>query len=397
MNIQQLMLRIMLWSLAIACGLGIVAVAFLQSTWTWQVIGTGIATAVTCAILMPVSALTDRTRLHAAGFVGIVVVILEYLGSLALIWELARLFNWRRLDDGLFFSMFFLIPTALLTIGLLWLSRTRFGSRASWAGIAVVWGTFSIYNIAIWGTWRYPMSGRYWNTGNAIFCLLGLAVLCHAGDDKSLPRRLRMLGIVTAIPACAFAIFEIFMPTGRHAAGVTFVVLTAVSACIAHANMVTFCLLKPIQFWVRRFSIGATIVTAIFASLILIAEILEWRATNTEALGRFAAATGIAASFATIALCVLWRINARTETAIDKTDQGDALVQIEITCPRCKINQSLNPGKTQCAHCELKFEINFEQPRCTHCEYLLVGLTGDMCPECGKAIVIVGPYSERDC
>jgi hypothetical protein len=392
MNTQQLLLRIMLWSLAVAAGLGIIAVGLLRSTWTWQVIGTGIATAVACAILIPISALAERPKLQAAGTVGIVVVVVEYVGAMALIWEAGRFVGWWRLDDGLIISMFFLLPAALLTTGLLCMSHTRFGRGAVRAGIVCICATFLTYNIGIWGRWDYPLSGRFWDAGNAIFCLLGLAVLCYAGDEKSLPLRLRAVGIVAAIPACAFALFEIFIPTNRATAGATFIVLTAIAACIAHANTATFCRLKPNQLWVRKISIGATIVTAIFISAILVAELLEWGAIDKDAYGRLAAATGIAASFATIALFVLWRFNTRSENiGGGETDKSNHRGQIEIICPRCKLQQSLNPGKNLCIQCELKIEINFEEPRCTNCEYLLVGLTGKNCPECGESIVIVGP------
>ncbi len=392
MNFQQLLLRIMLWSLAVAGGLGIVAVALVQSSWTWQVIGMGIATAVACAILIPISALAERLSFQAVGVVGIAVVLLEYVGTMTLIWELPRILGWWGLNEGLFFSMFFLIPAGLLTIGLLWASRTRFGRGAAYAGIGVVLATFVSYNCATWRMWGYPMYNRFWETGNVIFCLLGLAVLCGAGDTESLPRRLRLAGIVAAIPACVFAVFEIVFPTNRAAAGATFIALTAVAACIAHANTVTFCRLKPGQLWVRKVSICTTVVTAIFVSWILIAEILDWPAIDGAAYGRLAAATGIAASFATIAQFVLWRINAREKKLESPTaSTADQLGQIEIICPRCQIQQSMSPGKTQCAHCELKFEINFEQPRCKNCEYLLVGLTGKTCPECGQAIATTTP------
>lgn len=392
MNTQQLLLRVMLWSLAIAAGLGIVAVAFVQSDWTWQVVGTGIATAIACAVLIPASALSERPQFQIAGIIAMILVLLEYLGSILLIWEIDRAIGSYRTDEQIGLTMFFMALAALMAVGLMWAKDTRFGRSAAWIGIGIVVTTFIWYEIAIWLGRRSKWDDECWAFGSALFCLLGLAVLCHAGTEELPPRRWRYLGIITAVVAFILAAVEIWLNSNRKWTGAVFVNLTAFSVVIAHANLITFCRLKPDQRWVRNISVGATSLTAIFVALLITDEIMRWHAIDNDAFGRLAAATGIAASFATIALCVLWRMNAKSDAlAAAPIETIDHLGQVDITCPRCKIQQSLDPGKNQCAHCELKIEINFEEPRCTNCEYLLVGLTGQTCPECGKPIVIMTP------
>ena len=379
----------MLWSLAIAAGLGIFAIAFAQSAWTWQIVWSGIMTAITCAVLIPTSALAERPKFQTAGTIAMVVLLLEYLGSLLLIWDIGPRFGNYRIDESIGFSMFILLPASLATIGLLAAAKTRFGRSTAWLGIGLIIATVVIYEIAIVSRLPYPRRYNYWGSGNTTFCLLGLAILCYAGEAHSPRRRWRYFGIIAAVPAWAYALFEIWVPTERPSAGTLSAFLIALAVVIALANLTAFCQLKPQQKWVQKLSIATTAVTALTVALIESARIQGWPAFDSDAYGRLAAATGIAASFATIALCVLWRMNVRSERITESEAARESVGQIELICPRCKIKQSLNPGKSQCAHCELKFEINFEEPRCTKCEYLLVGLTGETCPECGHMIAAI--------
>ncbi|HNO76518.1 MAG TPA: hypothetical protein PKN33_00535 [Phycisphaerae bacterium] len=390
MNTQQLLLRIMLWSLAIAGGLGIVAVAFVESSWTWQVVGTGFFTAIACALLIPTSALAEKPSFKIAGFASMFVVLFEYLAMLTLIWQLDRLLGEYRTEEQVGLTMLFVALATLLIVGLLWASHTRFGKAAAWCGVGVVVLTFIMTEVAVWLGYRSSYDDEWGMMAATFFFLLGLSVLCFAGNDELAPRRWRFIGVVSGSAAFVFAFFEIWhLARGKPAE--TFIAnLTILTAMIAHANLACFCRLKTDQLWVRKISIGATAATGIILALIFTDEIMRWHAIDDDAYGRLAAATGIAASFATIALCVLWRMNARAEkVAASSGSTSEHLGKIELTCPRCKIKQSLNPGKSQCAHCELKFEINFEEPRCTKCEYLLVGLTGEACPECGHMIAAI--------
>lgn len=390
LNTQQLLLRIMLWSLAVAGGLGIVAVAFVESSWTWQVVGTGFFTAIACALLIPTSALAEKPSFKIAGFASMFVVLFEYLAMLTLIWELDRFLGTYQTDEQVGLTMLFVALATLLIVGLLWASHTRFGKAAAWCGIGVAVVTFIMTEVAVWLGYRSPYDDECGIMAATFFFLLGLSVLSFAGNEELPPRRWRFIGVVSGSAAFVFAFFEIWQLARAKSTEAFIANLTVLTAVIAHANLACFCRLKTDQLWVRKISIGATAATGIILALIFTDEIMRWHAIDYDAYGRLAAATGIAASFATIALCVLWRMNARAEKiAAADAETHDHLGQIELVCPRCKIKQSLDPGKSQCAHCDLKIEISFEEPRCTKCEYLLVGLTGETCPECGQSIAAI--------
>jgi len=59
---------------------------------------------------------------------------------------------------------------------------------------------------------------------------------------------------------------------------------------------------------------------------------------------------------------------------------------VNVKCPRCGQFTELRANTYgRCMTCDLKLKVEFEEPRCA-CGYLLHGLTGDVCPECGQSI-----------
>jgi hypothetical protein len=61
-------------------------------------------------------------------------------------------------------------------------------------------------------------------------------------------------------------------------------------------------------------------------------------------------------------------------------------LDVQVTCPRCKLAQTVPAGKSRCSGCKLRFEIKIEEPRCPQCDYLLHRLTEPVCPECGQQL-----------
>jgi len=55
----------------------------------WRTVGTGLLTAVTAALLLPVSLLTDKPKSRPAGLLAVATLLLEYLLVLFLIWDAA--------------------------------------------------------------------------------------------------------------------------------------------------------------------------------------------------------------------------------------------------------------------------------------------------------------------
>ncbi len=61
-------------------------------------------------------------------------------------------------------------------------------------------------------------------------------------------------------------------------------------------------------------------------------------------------------------------------------------LQLRMACPDCGERQMFGAGAIRCSACRRRLLIDVEEPRC-ECGYLLFHLSGDQCPECGRAII----------
>ena len=128
-----------------------------------------------------------------------------------------------------------------------------------------------------------------------------------------------------------------------------------------------------------------TIACAAAVVLWAVLAIWDWDLMFGEPLGRVVGAIAIVASLGTIATPLLARLE-----GLDRDAAGDAtltgVVPVSLTCPRCAKALVIAANKTRrCQGCGLKISVRFQEPRCD-CGYLLHGLTGDTCPECGRSI-----------
>lgn len=90
MPARNVFLRIMLWSLAIAAAGGVLVVLTQNRSVAWRIVATGITTAIACGIMIPVGTRVDRNEARAVGLFGMGAVVVEFLFSLLLIWQLLR-------------------------------------------------------------------------------------------------------------------------------------------------------------------------------------------------------------------------------------------------------------------------------------------------------------------
>jgi hypothetical protein len=64
--------------------------------------------------------------------------------------------------------------------------------------------------------------------------------------------------------------------------------------------------------------------------------------------------------------------------------QAPKMEVAQVRCPRCGGPCDPNADDCRCAQCQLPIQLDRREPRCA-CGYLLVNLTGNTCPECGRA------------
>ena len=93
MAFRKLLLRVMLWSLALAAVCGVLAVLFSGHETAWRVVGTMVMTAVAAGLMMWMSVLSEKPRTREAGFLGMSVVVAEWVLGEFLIWDVQQAFG----------------------------------------------------------------------------------------------------------------------------------------------------------------------------------------------------------------------------------------------------------------------------------------------------------------
>ena len=108
MTLRKMLLRGMLWSLAFAAGTGVLAALFDAPDLIARVVGTGAASAIACALMMPISLWIDREKTRPAGLLGMTAVTIEFLLALLVIWEVPRHYFGYSVEEELGLTMVFL-------------------------------------------------------------------------------------------------------------------------------------------------------------------------------------------------------------------------------------------------------------------------------------------------
>ncbi|UCE60928.1 MAG: hypothetical protein JSU63_04085 [Phycisphaerales bacterium] len=384
MPIRVILLRIMLWALGLAAVIGVAAVLFEGGDLAWRVVGTAVATAVACALMMAASRLVDREKSRSAGLLGMGAVILEFLGSLILIWELPRYLFGGGYEEQIALTMLYLGMAVLLVMVLLRGSQSPSGAVASHVGIWLTLTAFLVFVLAIWDPAQHPGVSYWWETGGAITVLGGLAVGSLIGLRPGDHRYWRWAGVLASIVACVMWLSEIWIGLGSDPGFVIFCVLLSLAAVIVHANLSIMCPLAVGQGWVRAVAIFAAILTAACLDVLAADDRLNLAAVDGQLFGRLAAAAGIVTGCGTLALAVLARLN----RVVDFEPLSAELTTVTVLCPRCGKKQSLRIGDSACVSCKLRISIKIEEPRCPQCGYLLYGLPSNCCPECGTTVAV---------
>ena len=382
MSPRQTLFRAMLWALGMSAALGVFAVLTQGGTLVWRIVGTGITTAAACGLMLPTSMLVDRKPTRTAGLLGMSVIILEFVLTLLLIWDLPGVLGLTGWTDSIAQTILFVaLGTGTIMLSLR-LTAEKMGRIAGPIGIGGTVAWFLVFMIPAWVDWSGQREEDWYLSGMVVAAVGALSMLATAGMGTEPRRHWRVVGVVGALVAGVLWLGDIWVGRGSDPGFVTFVLSLTTSLVVGYANVVILFPLRPGQAWLRTAALLATVATALFIDIIAIDAECHFFRINEDLFIRFASAGGILAGCGSLALCVLARMNRK----IDFDTRIGEVTRVTVICPRCQRKQNHDTGDSACATCGLRISIHVEEPRCRQCDYLLIGLTSDRCPECGEPL-----------
>ncbi|MBS0197672.1 MAG: hypothetical protein JSR77_13035 [Planctomycetes bacterium] len=379
MPLQRTLLRAMLWTLAAAAGVGVLMIFIPGREITGRLFATGIITAVSIAVAMPIAKLLDTELLRVAGLAGLGVIVSTFVTALLAVW-IGLLKS--SLEEKLGLTAFAMGVCGIAGSGMIALRCIPGGKLSGYTGLGCALAAFLLLFAAIWSN---ALGLSSWNdelaesAGHLVpLGLLAIACLFGIGDGRPAWRILCGLGVLAAVVAFQMGMVGVWIKPGGDPTWFAQCIILA--ATIAHANLVHRIPLPAGQRWLTLGAIGAMIATAAAVTAINITT----RGFDTppgDLLSRIAAACGIVTGCATLSLIVLHRFNKRAAPMASAA--LSSFTSLHLTCPRCHEKQNAPLGTSGCTGCGLLLTVRISEPRCPACNYAVLDLKSDTCPECG--------------
>jgi hypothetical protein len=219
-QLRKFLLRVMIWSLAVAAVLGAIAILTNGSDIVWRIAGTTGLTAACAAAMMATSLLLDKENGRTSGLVGMAAILVVAMFSLLLIWDLEMLIPTRRPAETIGLTIVFIIICALPAMAFLRgrnTPATRLASNAGGALSAITFGLLMIPSWFIHERVRLGSDGDWFATGTATGLLGLLAIACLVSIDTewragipTLMTAVRFAGLAAAVLAWGIALYGIW-------------------------------------------------------------------------------------------------------------------------------------------------------------------------------------------
>ena len=167
-------------------------------------------------------------------------IVIEYLGTLGLTWNL-----FRSAEAPVALTMLFLAATAVPAIGFSGIMKQADSAVSARARLSGSVAVFAILMVGTWGGWLRAVRAERWHSlglSLAVFAVLALLCLIGSGTDRRYWRWLDVAAAGAAFPMSAYAIMLDLNETSA-----LFVCVVSMAGVVAHANALAWCPLQPTQ------------------------------------------------------------------------------------------------------------------------------------------------------
>ena len=278
---------------------------------------------------------------------------------------------------GTFFSLAVYCALIIACAALIEKRRNALVSRVGLAGFTAC---FALVLFAVWspalGWAQFDLTIKTLATAAYFLAAWVLALPCERVVETKPARWIGWIGLaaVALTSACSIAhIWDYRFFWSDQNNWQALAVGGLISFALAHICMLLLTPIAASAATLRTIAIAFAAATAGLWSLFVINQL------NDDLSWRWLGALGIADAAATLAVIIFSR--ARGVDAVAKLTPG--LAQIDLSCPRCQVRQTLVAGESACRACGLQFKIEVQESRCRKCDYPLWQLPHRRCPECG--------------
>jgi hypothetical protein len=254
---RKVLLRIVFWALGLAACFGAAGVIFAGHDTLWRIVGTCAATAVGAFLMLAASRQLDQETTWLPGVMAVSLIVVEYLATLGLIWNV-----FRTAQEPAALTMLFLAATAVPAIGFSGILKRPDGALSARVGLSASLAEFVLLMVGTWGGWLGAVRAERWHSlglSLAVFAVLAVLCLIGSGTDR---RHWRWLGVAAAGAAFSISAYAIMLDI--HETSSFFVCVVSVAAVVAHANALAWCPLKPAELRLLWGTIGVGIATGGF-------------------------------------------------------------------------------------------------------------------------------------
>ncbi len=373
MNTQRLLLRAMLWLLAVAAAAGVLAV-FSNAYVSGRVAGTALVAAVAIALCMRVTGRLDDDKTRGGGVICLGSIVLGFVLSLAAVW--------------------------IDLLGLRWDVQWRLALSAL---IVTVGGSLAGEMVA-----RMSLAAVYWSTrvmiiADAITSACFLIALWMMAEDKVAASGCFVIasGVVAAIALLGTGVERRpWRWAGVAAAGAglaiglagtwfvhsddpsLYIVTMSIAFVAAHAVAVLRVPMGESRFIMLIVAIGSTATTGVLVSAVAMTTHGRIDSADDSPL-RLAGAAGIVSAWSTLGIVVMYLLARKAATTSVVVTE---IKCVDVACPHCGKAGKWPIGESACEGCGLLITLTVREPRCEKCDYPLLDLRGGnkgLCPECG--------------